>query len=242
MGQVREGNRGRIGPQEDERAVDKIRSLKVTVRGVKSMDTWQETAGREQNETHKTTNQTARQRQTWHKLRTRQDGQGQRKKASLWENTDNWDDLEWLTDSWSASTRRDTTWEQPVPPPSVQSKSSSTHGGSKQLLGGLLVCVFFSFATRHVNGNWCRDVNVCLQWQSWTRESEMSIADISERCGQREKSAGKSSPSSSSGKSSSNGGTSRGNRDQRYCCGQVGHRRPVWQTWTFEPSVSIFWW
>ena len=23
--------------------------------------------------------------------------------------------------------------------------------------------------------NWCRDVNVCLLWQSWTRESEMSI-------------------------------------------------------------------
>ena len=27
----------------------------------------------------------------------------------------------------------------------------------------------------HANGNWCRDVNVCLLWQSWTRESEMSI-------------------------------------------------------------------
>ena len=26
----------------------------------------------------------------------------------------------------------------------------------------------------HANGNWCRDVNVCLLWQSWTRESEMS--------------------------------------------------------------------
>ena len=25
------------------------------------------------------------------------------------------------------------------------------------------------------NGNWCRDVNVCLLWQSWTRESEVSI-------------------------------------------------------------------
>ena len=25
------------------------------------------------------------------------------------------------------------------------------------------------------DGNWCRDVNVCLLWQSWTRESEVSI-------------------------------------------------------------------
>ena len=23
--------------------------------------------------------------------------------------------------------------------------------------------------------NWCRDVNVCLLWQRWTRESDMSI-------------------------------------------------------------------
>ena len=27
----------------------------------------------------------------------------------------------------------------------------------------------------HANGNWCRDVNVWLLWQSWTRESEVSI-------------------------------------------------------------------
>ena len=27
----------------------------------------------------------------------------------------------------------------------------------------------------HANGNWCRDVDVCLLWQSWTRESEVSI-------------------------------------------------------------------
>ena len=27
----------------------------------------------------------------------------------------------------------------------------------------------------HANGNWCRDVNVCVLWQSWTRESEVSI-------------------------------------------------------------------
>ena len=45
-------------------------------------------------------------------------------------------------------------------------------------------------------------------------------------CRQREKSAGKSSPSSNSGKSSGQGGTSRGNTDKCYCCGQVGHRRP----------------
>ena len=45
-------------------------------------------------------------------------------------------------------------------------------------------------------------------------------------CRQREKSAGKSSPSSSSGKKSGKGGTSRGNTDKCYCCGQVGHRRP----------------
>ena len=45
-------------------------------------------------------------------------------------------------------------------------------------------------------------------------------------CSQREKSAGKSSPSSRSGKSSGKGGTSRGNTDNCYCSGQVGHRRP----------------
>ena len=27
----------------------------------------------------------------------------------------------------------------------------------------------------HANGNWCRDVNVFLLWQSWTRESEVLI-------------------------------------------------------------------
>ena len=27
----------------------------------------------------------------------------------------------------------------------------------------------------HANGNWCCDDNVCLLWQSWTRESEVSI-------------------------------------------------------------------
>ena len=45
-------------------------------------------------------------------------------------------------------------------------------------------------------------------------------------CRQREKSAGKSSPSSSSGKSSGKGGTSRGSTDKCYCRGQVCHRLP----------------
>ena len=45
-------------------------------------------------------------------------------------------------------------------------------------------------------------------------------------CRQREKSAGKLSPSNSSGKSSGKGGTSRVSTDKCYCCGQVGHRRP----------------
>ena len=27
----------------------------------------------------------------------------------------------------------------------------------------------------HANGHWCRDVNLCLLWQSWTRKSEVSI-------------------------------------------------------------------
>ena len=45
-------------------------------------------------------------------------------------------------------------------------------------------------------------------------------------CRQREKSAGKSSPSSSSGKSSGKGSASRGSTDKCYCCGQIGHRRP----------------
>ena len=47
-------------------------------------------------------------------------------------------------------------------------------------------------------------------------------------CRQREKSVGKSSPSSSSGKSSGKGGTSRINTDKCYCCEQLGHRRPDW--------------
>ena len=42
-------------------------------------------------------------------------------------------------------------------------------------------------------------------------------------CRQREKSVGKSSPSSSSGKSSGKGSASRGSTDKCYCCGQVGH-------------------
>ena len=42
-------------------------------------------------------------------------------------------------------------------------------------------------------------------------------------CRQREKSAGKSSPSSNS---SGKGGTSRGNTDKCCCCDQLGHRRP----------------
>ena len=90
----------------------------------------------------------------------------------------------------------------------------------------------------HANGNWCRDVNVCLLWQSWTRESEVSIlcsakcsncgktGHLTTMCRQREKSAGKSSPSSSSGKSCGKGGTSRGSADKCHCCGQVGRRRP----------------
>ena len=45
-------------------------------------------------------------------------------------------------------------------------------------------------------------------------------------CRQREKSAGKSSPSNSSGKSSGKGSASRGSTDKCYCCVQVGHRRP----------------
>ena len=49
---------------------------------------------------------------------------------------------------------------------------------------------------------------------------------LKKMCRQREKSAGMSSPWSSSGKSSGTGGTSRGNTDKCYCCGQLGHRRP----------------
>ena len=56
--------------------------------------------------------------------------------------------------------------------------------------------------------------------------SNLARSDISERCRQCEKSAGKSSPSSSSGKSSGKGSASRGSTDKCYCCGQVGHRRP----------------
>ena len=45
-------------------------------------------------------------------------------------------------------------------------------------------------------------------------------------CRQREKSVGKSNPSSNSGNSSGKGGTNRGSTDKCYYCGQVGHRRP----------------
>ena len=89
----------------------------------------------------------------------------------------------------------------------------------------------------HANGNWCRDVNECLLWQSWTREARCRFRNAKcSNCGktghlramrrQREKSAGKSSPSSSSGKSSGKGDTSRGNADKCHCCGQVCHRLP----------------
>ena len=52
------------------------------------------------------------------------------------------------------------------------------------------------------------------------------IGHLRAMCRQREKSAGKSSPSSSSGKTSGKGGTSRGSTDKCCFCGQVGHRRP----------------
>ena len=72
-------------------------------------------------------------------------------------------------------------------------------------------------------------------------------------CRQREKPAGKSSPSSSSGKSSGKGSASRGNRDKCHCCGQVGHRRPrlpssmrelqpLWQsvvTWAMSVDLLV---
>ena len=71
----------------------------------------------------------------------------------------------------------------------------------------------------HANGNGCRDVNVCLLWQCWTKATCRfrnakcgncgKTGHLKAMCRQREKSAGKSSPSSSSGKSSCNGGTSR---------------------------------
>ena len=51
------------------------------------------------------------------------------------------------------------------------------------------------------------------------------IGHLRAMCRQREKSAGKSSPSSS-GKRSGKVGTSRGSADKCYCCGQVGHRGP----------------
>ena len=53
------------------------------------------------------------------------------------------------------------------------------------------------------------------------------IGHLRAMCRQREKSIGKSSPSSSSGKSSGKVGTSRGSADKCYCCGQVGHRGPA---------------
>ena len=47
---------------------------------------------------------------------------------------------------------------------------------------------------------------------------------LKKMCRQREKSVGKSSPSS--GNSSGKGGTSRSNTDKCYRYGQLGHRRP----------------
>ena len=53
-------------------------------------------------------------------------------------------------------------------------------------------------------------------------------------CRQREKSSAKSSPSSSSGKSSAA-------RAVEVQTGAV-ELQPLWQAWSFEPCVSIFWW
>ena len=61
-------------------------------------------------------------------------------------------------------------------------------------------------------------------------------------CRQREKSAGKSSLSSSSCKSSGKGGTSRRSTDKCYCCGQVVIDDLIASAWSFERCGSIFWW
>ena len=71
----------------------------------------------------------------------------------------------------------------------------------------------------HADGNWCRDVHVCLlDTRKRSVDSAMRSAAIVARL--------VSERWSSSGKSSGKGGTSRGNTDKCYCCGQVGHRRP----------------
>ena len=73
----------------------------------------------------------------------------------------------------------------------------------------------------HANGNWCRDVNgvpavTKLDTRKRSVDSAMrsaAIGHLRAMCRHREKSAGKSSPSTSSGKSSGKDGTVRGNTE-----------------------------
>ena len=83
----------------------------------------------------------------------------------------------------------------------------------------------------HANGNWCRDDNVCLLWQSWTRESEVSIpqCEVQQSDVQTplKRLLTSQVPRGAVVRASVKaGGTSRSNTDKYYCRGQVGHRRP----------------
>ena len=83
----------------------------------------------------------------------------------------------------------------------------------------------------HANGNWCRDgkaehEKARCRFRNAKCSNCGKTGHLRAMCRQREKSAGKSSPSRSSGKSSGKGGTNRVSTDKCYCCGQVGHRRP----------------
>ena len=102
-------------------------------------------------------------------------------------------------------------------------------------------------------------------WQSWTRErrgvdSAMRSAaivarqDISRRCADNVRNLLASQPTREAvARVLAKAARAVETTDKCSCCEQVGHRRPdcprrngklqsLWQTWTFEPSVSIFWW
>ena len=101
---------------------------------------------------------------------------------------------------------------------------------------------------------------VCLLWQSWTRESEVSIPqcevqqlDISERCADIVRNLLESQvPRPAVARVLAK--TARFVETQKQVqCGQVGHRRPdcprrnekcslCGKRGHFEPCVSIFWW
>ena len=108
----------------------------------------------------------------------------------------------------------------------------------------------------HANGNWCRDVNVCLLWQSWTRESEVSIVarDISERCADNVRNLLPSQVPRAVARVLAKAAGAVETRtsaivvDRSVIADLIAlvetrvESCSLWQVWTFESCVSIFWW